>query len=51
MTWLTAWPGAIPVEHPNQAAAEAHAAEIVRSKKAEHATAYEMTLPGEMEEA
>lgn len=41
MTWLTTWPGAnLPAEHPTEAAAERHAAELVRSGKAEVATAY-----------
>lgn len=47
MTWVTAWPGATPIEHPNQAKAEAHATEIVRSGTASHAVAYELALPDE----
>lgn len=45
MTWITTWPtgnSQIPqyAEHPTEAAAEAHAAELVRSKRAHYAVAF-----------
>ena len=46
MTWLTTWPThgrPTYAEHATEQAAEAHAAEIVRSGTAAHATAFEAT--------
>ena len=48
MTWISTWPRyGIPqyAVHDTEQAAEAHAAEIVRSGTATHATAYQANQP------
>jgi hypothetical protein len=49
MTWMTTWPSGRngpPAyrEHESEAAAEAHATEIVRNGTAPHATAFELPI-------
>jgi hypothetical protein len=43
--WLSTWPGAeMPVEHDTEAAAAAHATELVRSGRAQVATFFEVDM-------